>query len=88
MGEPTNGRDTAVWSDADADPKLIRSYHHPVDGWYLLGADVVAWLRDLAAAARDANAVAEVFHAPFLDRMAETAERLLTDSAEKENDRG
>lgn len=79
--DSTTGR--ADWDTAESDPKLIRSYDHPVDGRYFLGADVVAWLRDLSAAARDGTPIAAAFHGPFLDRMAETVERWLTSETEE-----
>lgn len=65
------------WETADDDPNLIRSFDHPTDGRYLLGSDVVAWLRDLTTAAREGTPVAAAIHAPVLDAMAETVERWL-----------
>lgn len=73
----------ADWSTAETDPKLIRSYDHPVDGRYMLGADIAAWLRDLAAVARDGSPIAAAIHAPFLDAMAGTVDRWLTTDAEE-----
>lgn len=73
---PANASPTE-WSSADNDPHLIRSYHHPDDGCYLLGADVVAWLRNLAQTARGGDPLSGLVNAPLLDRMAETVERWL-----------
>lgn len=69
-------RDLA-WERAETDPKVIRVYDHPVDGRYLLGVDVVAWLRDLAQASEAGDALNALITTPLLDRMADVTQRWL-----------